>query len=475
MNKFLLSVLLGVTFIFAAACRPTPAKEIVVNKGADGLANLIEQKTNGLFKIDAATWKEEFKIYESHYAKVPVYVFVDAVIRVPDTDKFPVANIKQRNFNKSDLKTATDIFFKGDIKLGGSEYMTAEEITQAILDIKRTIHKLQIDPESDSKGAIANLEYKIKEYEYRLSNSKEFSELTDIDWDKIDYDIGSVALSSLDNAKTSTISIETSENSGECRMAYFENKYYYLLNSGGMSVYQPFSEARPKGTQIDLAQAKELADGAAAKFDEDMRYYGYSICAKEDIQGMWEAESLVEKECYVLHYTRQIRNVPTTYASQSAQYSAEYGKPWNYEFLTFFIDDTGIIAFIWDNPKRVSEIVNNSVAMLPFEDIKEHFKRQISIRNASMDNLSDYYDHTTFKIDRIELGMTIVKKKDTDDEFMAVPAWDFFGNYSWTYTDKALEEWKEPNKTYETKTWPQLSELTINAIDGSVIDRSAGY
>lgn len=167
MKRFLLLVLLSVMLVFAAACQPTPGKEIVVNKGDDNLTNLIEQNNNESFKLDTATWKEDFNIYESHYAKVPVQVSIDAVINLPDTDKFPVANIKQRRFNKGDLKTTTDIFFKGGIKLGGSEYMTTEEITQAILDIKQMIHKLQNNTELESEGVIANLEYKIKEYEYR--------------------------------------------------------------------------------------------------------------------------------------------------------------------------------------------------------------------------------------------------------------------------------------------------------------------
>ncbi len=481
MKRFLILVLLSIMLIFIAACQPNPQKEIVVNKGNDNLTNLIEKDNDELFKVDTATWKEDFKIYESHYAKVPMHVIVDAVVKVPDTDKFPVANIKHRYFNKNDLKNIADIFFNGDIKLGASDYMTPEEITETILDIKQTINKLRNNPELDSEGTIANLEFKIKDYENRLSNSKGFSELSNIDWDKIDDDPGYISLVSLDKGKSSKIIINNSEDSGKSQMAYCQSKYDYFLDisnslhiSNSLKSYQPFSESLPKGIKIGLNQAKELADNVAAKLDKDMRYYGYSICPKEQIKERLESV-VVENECYVLHYTRQIQNVPITYVTNPAEYSGEHGKPWDYEFMSFFIDDTGIIAFVWDNPKQVSKIVNDNVAMLPFDIIREYTKQQISIHNAFMDDFSDYYDYTTFKIDRIELGMTIVKKKDTNDEYMAIPVWDFFGNFSWTYSDKAIEEWKEPNKTYKTITWPGLSELTINAIDGSVIDRSLGY
>lgn len=312
MKKVLILALLSMMLVFIAACQPNPEKAIVVNKGDDNLNNLIEQNNTESFQVDTATWKEEFKIYESHYAKVPMHVFIDAVVRVPDTDEFPVVNIKHRSFNKSDLKTLTGIFFNGDIKIAGSEYMTTEEINQAIIDTKQTIHKLQNNTEINSEGTVAQLEYLITQYEYRLLNSKEFSQLSDVNWDKIDNDPGDIALVSLDSGKSATIFIGNPENSSESRMAYFENKYDYLLDSRSVTLFQPFNEVSPKGMQMDLSQAKDLANSVAAKLDKDMQYYGYSIRAKEQIKGIWEAV-VVEKECYVLHYKRLIHNVPITY------------------------------------------------------------------------------------------------------------------------------------------------------------------
>lgn len=475
MKRFLILILLSIMLILLASCQPNPDNPIVVNKGDGKLADLITQENHEQYKFDYTDWKEKYIAYDDNISKVPIHVFADAYIKVPEVKQFPIVNIKQRNFSKNDLKTMTEIFFSGDIKSSGSGYMTPEEISQAIVELKQTIYKLQNNTEINSEGTISHLEDKIKQYENKLSNSVEFASLTSVDWDKINDDPVYVSLSSLDNGKTSAILINNSA-SNESRMAYYESKYAYLIEfgSGNVTAYQPNGQKSPQGTRISLNEAIQLADNVVEKLDKDMQYYGYSIRTKEQFEAIWEVSS-VTNECYVLHYTRQIQNVPITYTSQSAQYSGEYGEPWNYEYMTFYVDDTGIIAFAWDNPKQVFETLNSNVALLPFEKIKDCFKKQVIIKNATLSDFSEYYDYTIMKVSRVELGMTIVKKKDTKDEFMAIPVWDFFGGLTWAYTDKAMKEWKESKKIYDTITWEDLSELTINAIDGSIIDRSLGY
>lgn len=474
MKRFITLFLISLILTLFISCQPTPEKAIVVNKGNDELTDLIAQTNDKSNEFNIASWQEEFRAYDNNTSKVPMNVSVNATVKTPDIKQFPVVNIKQRDFNKNDLKIMTDFFFQGDIKFSVGQYMTPEEINQSIVEIKQTIYKLQNNTEINSEGTIANLEYKIKQYENNLSKSVEFEKLTNADWNKIKGTPDYVHLVSLNNGKSSSILIDNSADKNESRVAYYENKYDYLAEKDNVSMYQPNNEKSPKGTQITLNKAKELANSVASRLDKDMKYYGYSIRTKEQLETIYEVGDATN-ECFVLHYTRRIHDAPVTYEYSSAQYSEEYGEHWNYEYMTFYIDDTGIIAFIWDNPKQVLETINSNVSMLTFEEVKDYFKKQIVIKNATMSDYSDYYDYTIFKVSRVELGMTIVKKKDHNDEFMAIPVWDFFGNFSWAYTDKALSEWKEPNKIYQTLTWEELSYLTINAIDGSIIDRKLGF
>ncbi len=126
------------------------------------------------------------------------------------------------------------------------------------------------------------------------------------------------------------------------------------------------------------------------------------------------------------------------------------------------------------------------------------YEKMMLIKNADyMENAKEL----TYKIDRIVFGYTRIYEPKSDsrsgvlvpawDFFgsyegytriyepksdsrsgVLVPAWDFFGSYEGTYKEGAEWETGSENFLYA----PQYeSYLTINAIDGSVIDRGLGY
>ncbi|WP_046442015.1 DUF6034 family protein, partial [Christensenella hongkongensis] len=63
-------------------------------------------------------------------------------------------------------------------------------------------------------------------------------------------------------------------------------------------------------------------------------------------------------------------------------------------------------------------------------------------------------------VDRILFGYLRIKQQNDETKFDIVPVWDFFGN------SDILNQLGNGNYN---------SILTINAIDGSVIDRNSGF
>ena len=63
----------------------------------------------------------------------------------------------------------------------------------------------------------------------------------------------------------------------------------------------------------------------------------------------------------------------------------------------------------------------------------------------------------------VRLGLMRIIEKDNNDTAYLVPVWDFFGTYDSDGGTLVIGE-----DGYETL-------LTINAVDGSVIDRTLGY
>ena len=75
-------------------------------------------------------------------------------------------------------------------------------------------------------------------------------------------------------------------------------------------------------------------------------------------------------------------------------------------------------------------------------------------------------------VHRMAFGYVRINDKDNPNEYILVPAWDFFVSHT--------HVWRQyENGTYVIREVPENyaidSYLTINAIDGTVIDRAYGY
>ncbi|HZJ83455.1 MAG TPA: DUF6034 family protein, partial [Clostridia bacterium] len=86
----------------------------------------------------------------------------------------------------------------------------------------------------------------------------------------------------------------------------------------------------------------------------------------------------------------------------------------------------------------------------------------------------DYWDSDEMysyemKVTEARLGLMRVTEKDVGDSGLIIPVWDFFG----TLTLKGKPG--QPNPSEGDQHYIYTSFLTINAIDGSIIDRELGY
>jgi hypothetical protein len=147
---------------------------------------------------------------------------------------------------------------------------------------------------------------------------------------------------------------------------------------------------------------------------------------------------------------------------------ASFAMPWMYEKVRIIVDEQGVFFFLWNSPYTVNEIVTENTSLLSFGEIQSVYQKMAPIV------LSDRYsfllsedDSRTWDvyITEVRLGLARVTEKNVGSSGLLVPAWDFFG-----YTKNNQEE-SDPDTANDTYS----AQLAINAIDGSVIDRSLGY
>lgn len=147
--------------------------------------------------------------------------------------------------------------------------------------------------------------------------------------------------------------------------------------------------------------------------------------------------------------------------------NTQYKKKWYYEKLYFYVDDSGIIGIRWISPCEIVDTVTEDTMMLPYESIMEVFAQMMPVvyeRNASL----DYVRVLEYQVDRITLELQRVSEQNSIETGLLIPVWNFYGAFAWKY----VGDMTSSDEMTEDFPW---SFLSINAIDGSVIDVAQGY
>lgn len=117
----------------------------------------------------------------------------------------------------------------------------------------------------------------------------------------------------------------------------------------------------------------------------------------------------------------------------------------------------------------VKSCENPNVQLLPFSEIEKIFMQQAPVHFfiGSPGQTSEECSSHVYVTD-VWLNMMRVRKRAADGEYYLLPVWDF----SFYEVDERYETKEEVEKR---GFYTRMTMLTINAIDGTVIDRENGY
>ena len=114
---------------------------------------------------------------------------------------------------------------------------------------------------------------------------------------------------------------------------------------------------------------------------------------------------------------------------------------------------------------------------MPFSEIMAIYEKMMTIKNADVftdkrgsgEDVGAPIESSTYRVDRIVFGYCrIYEPQDGDSAGLLVPVWDFFGEYE--------SDFGEDGKKGGTLVREEHNSfLTINAVDGTVINRASGY
>ena len=239
----------------------------------------------------------------------------------------------------------------------------------------------------------------------------------------------------------------------------------YTDTSAAISPQYTGDMAVMEGFPLSLEDAVSAAEPIVRAIDPGLRLYGAAAVT----DGLRAAEDDGKAPIgYQLIFTRDYGGMQETYAvprggDGNEQTGAVYSKDHPQESLIVVVTEEGIFSVTYTAPQTVAAVEVENAGLLPFEEIKEIFDRNIVLTKAAGD--------TYIRVDAVRLGMMRIARPNSG-EYLAVPVWDFLGS---SVTEDGFSAHAEEDCWEMIPDSPNVSFLTVNAINGAVISRDLGY
>ena len=165
---------------------------------------------------------------------------------------------------------------------------------------------------------------------------------------------------------------------------------------------------------------------------------------------------------FSLELERMVDGIAVT-SNGSSSYigDAMFGAQWFYEEFIVEVCREGIYSVKWNSPHRITETVTEDANILEFGKIADVFDKMYRVTYDARGNSFGG------EVTRVVLSLRRVMDQNNLGYGLLVPVWDFYGTMTVSSTDYPEEpshEWMSDEPL-----------ITINAIDGTVIDLDKGY
>lgn len=462
MKKYMAMILIAAVLCsLMAGCQPTPKTKIIPQKEELNIESAETEET----KNDLAEIPRHIEEPMRELNGV-LSVEVNAEVTPPESGKTPVAVLREGSADTERKISMVKYLAQGEKP---SYYRMIEEYSKGELEELVIRWKggfnsdlYAADPQrylEENKDFIAYLESlcatagEEPTIEYFDETAPQFDR--SIEWDGGKKQKAQMSFSGSDNFMYYN-----------CDQLYPQGNVLELSNDTNGGVTIPEAEAR--------AQAEEFAKGMGF---EDFAVDAAGLISYPDKDEKWNEGGSKFSEmpkCYVYYFTRQIGGMTETYVNPyyANGASERYGDVWEPEILEVTVADCGIVSAIKTSSTATVEVLEENAKILRFGEIMERFYESIE-QNACFSEKPDVIGRS-ISIGEIRLGGMRIIEKDTQN-YLFVPVWSFFGTVTETYAEGCGDPGQMNEKNQITERDFRQCILTINAIDGSIIDRNQGY
>jgi beta-lactamase regulating signal transducer with metallopeptidase domain len=261
-------------------------------------------------------------------------------------------------------------------------------------------------------------------------------------------------------------------------VSFVKSRFLYYRNSNVELDFMPFAPCTISQDET-YRMAQDLLDSLGIT---DMKL---DSCRPARMFGQPADPLAKDVYGYYVEFVRSYDNIPLI--SLSGDYNSltgEYNYPQvSYETVTIMIHEDQITSFSWVNPSTPEKTVDSAAALLPFDRVMEIFKEKAAEAydaekltqyqyigydvGAERDEIIEGFQSGQINISRIELGYVRMKDRAQPGAYRLLPAWKFYGS------DQAVSVVNGTANVYPGRLPNAVNTyLTVNALDGSILDNS---
>lgn len=485
LNKLLFILISTSIAMNLVACKSNPSETIITNKNRD----ITEHIESVAKDIDKTTYETD-KVFKSiDVNNSNINISIDAKLFEP-TGEFSVTEVKTQNFSIAQIEKIVKILFDNRT-LYKPWAESKADIEKEIIKLKKIISeedKSNFEKEfARSQLTYAEQRYKsapsdvikepaVLEFEYmdskntvNISDEEEYKSDNDFEYEYLNIraDYGEDTFSSFD--------VYNSYDGANSWMLYSRD---VKRNFDGYESFElPLKDYINSG--FSYSDALNIANTTIQDMDIDLVLSNSSLISyilieprivppaflgtnqeNEDVITLSDIEDS-DSQAYKFYYTRAINDVPITYDKviSLGQNSDDFSKCLYYEVASIVIDKNGIVEFEYRAPYVIGNTINENTKIIDIDETLKIFETHM--KNKYSSQILD--SKISIKIHSIVLGLSRIK--NPDGRLLLVPTYDFLGNLNIENNNSITSDMLNP----------AVSFATINAIDGSVIDKAMGY
>ena len=490
MKKLITIFLTLFMLLSAAACQKTPEKAVVVKKDTERMNEQAQASdTDGSSLISALGIPDKYNVNETYFDG-KMLLSGEAPVYLPSVETVPIVEVAPSDFSQEFIDKAykalvgdTEMYqVQQGVVLKANLEAQIMNLQKRIADPNTNAEQKSYDEETLSKlKELYNSKYAVDTFEW-IKGSTQLTELYKYDqytMDKTESYYG-VALSespddSVDNViRFSVNNSPVGEDVSKDAVLLYENgsiepsdtSVTYQWGTVSADNYPPelvdlsgFTPEQAYAQVSAFANKNQLTKQEALNFDEIYKQslQSCALNAQGDV-----------RIYYTLNYCRNIsgvlvtHDVPSTFVTDEA-----WGPQWVHEDIVLSVMPEGIGSFSWNSPYKVTNVMAKNSSMLPFSDISSIFKKMILYENEQLFDSADInsgLSQLEFVVTKVTLSLQRIIEKNNIDNGLLVPVWNFYG--------VQIGRSKDGLEIALKKDTPFVS---VNAVDGSIIDLARGY